>query len=168
VEIRGMAERKSRPEVEIIDLPNVLKEKVGSGDGTLDLEAITRAEAALGELQEEWHDWLNEDVGHLLAAYGRLRQEGLSKETLDALHRAAHDLKGLAPTYEYPLIGRIAASLCDVLTHAGEVATALPVLIEAHVDAMRAALHEDIRDAMHPQGDAIVKALAELVRKRIG
>jgi hypothetical protein len=33
---------------------------------------------------------------------------------------------------------------------------------------MRAALREDIRDDMHPQGAAIIAALAELVRKRIG
>lgn len=164
-----MADRNAQPEVEIIDLPNVLKEKVGSSDGDLDFEAITRAEVALGELQEEWQGWLNEDVGHVLVALARARQENFSrKDTLDVLHRAAHDLKGLAATYEYPLIGQIAAGLCDVLTHAGTAGRALPVLIEAHVDAMRAAIREDIRDAMHPQGEAIIAALAELVRKRIG
>lgn len=162
-----MAEEDARPQVEIFDLPNVLKKKVGSGDGAFDLQAITRAEAALNELQEEWQNWLNEDVGHLLAAYARLREQGASKETLKDLFRTSHDLKGLAPTYEYPLIGHIAGSLCDVLTRADQ-SKGLPVLIEAHVDAIRASLHEEIHDDTHPQGAAIVEVLADLVRKRIG
>ena len=42
----------------------------------------------------------------------RIRAEGLTPETAENLYFRAHDLKGLGATYGYPLVTRIAGSLC--------------------------------------------------------
>ena len=57
-------------------------------------------------------------------------------EARNALLRTAHDIKGQAPTFNYPLIARVAASLSRLI---GELppSTAIPLtLVDAHVNAI--------------------------------
>jgi hypothetical protein len=75
------------------------------------------------------------------------------------LHRRAHDLKGLAPTYGYPLVGRICASLCKLT---GEEYPNIKVpdsLLKAHVDATKAAVVGKVVGADHPVGIALATEL---------
>lgn len=163
-----MADDGDGAEVEIVDLPNLLKEKVGPGDAAMDLDAIARAEAALDGLRDEWQGWLEQDVAALLAAQGRFHREGYSDAVAEDLHRTAHDLKGLAPTYEYPLVGRIAASLCRALIRSTGTGGPPRAVVDAHVDAIRAAIHDGIRDETAPHGAAVIAALSALNDKQLG
>ena len=87
----------------------------------------------------------------------------MTPATVESLYLRAHDLKGLGTTYGFPLITRIAASLC-ALTEDAEKRTRAPmVLVDAHIDAIRAAVRDDIRDAAHPVG----KLLAEELERRV-
>src|ERR1700733_1085098 len=51
--------------IEIFMPPNILKAKVGSAIGGIDMAAIKRAEAAVETLKVEFQDWLASDVGAL-------------------------------------------------------------------------------------------------------
>ena len=74
------------------------------------------------------------------------------------LFRAAHDIKGQAATFGYPLVAPVADSLCRLIEHTPEV-TRLPLrLIDQHVDAVRAVVHRNTR------GD-VGKYAAELAEK---
>jgi hypothetical protein len=94
--------------IELFMPPNMLKAKVGGGTGGPDMAAMKRAEEAMEELKNEFSDWIAQDVKTLTAA--RARYAAIpGAASRDALLRAAHDIKGQAPTYNYPLIARVAA-----------------------------------------------------------
>jgi chemotaxis protein histidine kinase CheA len=148
--------------IELFMPPNMLKAKVGGGSGGPDLAAMQRAEAAMEELKSEFSDWIAEDVKILTlsrAAYAA----SSSAETRATLLRAAHDIKGQAPTYNYPLIARVAASLSRMI---GElpVTAAVPLnLIDAHVTAIQV-IH---KNAMKDSGDKIAQALCAELDARV-
>jgi hypothetical protein len=122
--------------IELFMPPNMLKAKVGGGLGGADTAAMKRAEAAMDGLKGNFAGWIADDVKKLTDARTRYAR------TPDAAHRAAllraaHDIKGQAPTFNYPLIARVAGSLSRMI---GELSpqTAIPVaLVDAHVNAIQ-------------------------------
>ena len=122
--------------IELFMPPNMLKAKVGGGRGGPDLSAIKRAEDAMEALKSEFSDWIAGDVKKLIAARARY-SDSPDADTRAKLLRTAHDIKGQAPTYNYPLIARVAASLSRMV---GELppSTDVPLhLIDAHVNAIQ-------------------------------
>lgn len=103
---------------QVIRPPNPLRAKVGGGFGGIDANAIARAEEALKAMSAQFGQWLNDEVVRLDKAQSDIRSQGYTPETAEALYFRAHDLKGLGTTYEYPLVTRIAASLCRMLDDA--------------------------------------------------
>jgi hypothetical protein len=147
--------------IELFMPPNMLKAKVG-GEGGIDVAAMNRAELAMEELQSEFPDWLAADVKKLTGARARY---GLAPDddSRAALLRAAHDIKGQAPTFNYPLIARIAGSLTRLI---GELPprTAFPAaLVDAHVDA----INEIHRLAMQDTNDETAQALCAELDMRV-
>jgi hypothetical protein len=136
-----MANNK-RP-IEIFMPPNVLKAKMGSGK--LDLSAVKRAEQAIDSLKSEFTGWVIHDVSRLVEA-GQAYVKQSNEETLADLYRAAHDLKGQATTFDFPLISRVASSLC-MLTDDTVYGLPLPLnLIEAHIDAIKVIVRDNLKD----------------------
>ena len=153
---------------QMIQVPNTLRLKVGGAGrlGALDPSAIAKAEAALKSLSGNFSQWLQDEITKLEAARQAIRGEGVSAETMEGLYLRSHDLKGLGATYGFPLITRIAASLC-VLTDDPEKRTQAPMaLVDAHIDAIRAAVAQDIKTEDHPVGRALAEALEAQVAAR--
>ena len=144
---------------QVIPVPNTLRLKVGGRLGALDPNAIAKAEAALKSLSGNFAQWLQDEVVKLEAARQRVRAEGVSPETMESLYLRAHDLKGLGTTYEFPLITRIAASLCRLIDDKEKRLTASMVLIDAHIDGVKAAIRDDIKTEDHPVGKILVQEL---------
>ncbi len=134
----------------------------------IDQDAIDRAEQALKGLSANFDLWLKDEIRHLAAARDHLR--GISgedlPEALDELFRAAHDLKGQADTFGYPLITLTCASLCQLI----ETAKDMPDidlarqqrLIEIsghHVDTVRAIERKKIKARDHKLGQALISTL---------
>lgn len=122
--------------LELFMPPNMLKAKVGGGAGGPDLAAIQRAEKAMEALKSEFSDWIAEDVKKLMAARARYSSTP-DAEARATLLRTAHDIKGQAPTYNYPLIARVAASLSRMI---GELPADAEIglhLVDAHVNAIQ-------------------------------
>jgi chemotaxis protein histidine kinase CheA len=146
--------------IEIFMPPNMLKAKAG-GTAGLDLAAIKRAESALKTLRTEFSMWIEADVARLMDC----RNAFAAKKNADArgdLYRAAHDLKGQALTFEYPLVARVASSLCKLLD--APQTNAPLALIDAHVDGIRVI----VRDKMKATGDKIAMVLAKELETRVG
>ena len=130
--------------IEIFMPPNVLKAKVG-GSGGLDDSAVQRAEVAIEALKVEFAGWIIEDVNRLTDMRKDYERE-TNDENLANLYRAAHDLKGQATTFDFPLVARVASSLCK-LTDDTSYGMKLPVtLIDAHVDAIKVIVRDQIKD----------------------
>lgn len=72
----------------------------------------------------------------------------------------AHELKGLAPTFGYPLIQELAASLCSLVDEDRLPLQQRLPLIDDHIDAIRTLAEKRIRAAMDPVGRALVGQLA--------
>jgi len=148
--------------IELFMPPNMLKAKAGGGPGGLDMAAVKRAEQAMETLKSEFADWLAEDVRVLVAARTRYGEQP-DAASRAALLRAAHDIKGQAATFHYPLIARVAGSLSRMIGDLPENA-ALPLsLIDAHVNAILV-IH---KQAMQDTGDKIALALCKELDARV-
>jgi HPt (histidine-containing phosphotransfer) domain-containing protein len=148
--------------IELFMPPNMLKAKVGGGLGGIDMAAMKRAETAMETLKSEFGDWIADDVNALIAARARYAKTP-DTGARDALLRAAHDIKGQAPTFNYPLIARVAASLSRMI---GELppAAAIPLsLIDAHVTAIQV-IH---RSRMQDTNDKTAQALCAELDARV-
>lgn len=148
---------------QIINPPNTLRLKVGGRLGGIDAAAIARAEAALKSLSDQFGQWLNDELVKLDAAVAAVRAEGFNTQTAETLYFRAHDLKGLGSTYGFPIVTRIAASLCKMMDDAAIRLQAPWALVEAHVDAIKAAVRDDVRDADEPTASALVGVLESKV-----
>jgi hypothetical protein len=143
---------------EVIQVPNMLKLKVG-GRGGIDMAAIAKAEAALKSLSGNFAQWLNDEIVKLEAARQEVRAQGLTAETVETLYLRAHDLKGLGATYEFPLITRLSASLCRLIDEPATRLSAPMFLVDAHIDAIKACVRDDIKVDTHPVGKVLAAEL---------
>lgn len=149
--------------IEIFTPPNMLKAKLGGTVVGLDMAAIARAEAALESIKSEFAGWIGTDIARL----GECR-DAFAKDPNTAgrraLYRAGHDLKGQALTYEFPLVARIAKSLCQLL----EESDAAPLgLVDAHVDAVRVIVRDNVRDDSNPTAVALACELEARVAEQL-
>ena len=143
--------------------PGGLKLRVGGRLGAIDPAAIAKAEAALKSLSGNFAEWLQDEVNKLDAARQRIRTEGLTSETAENLYLRAHDLKGLGATYEYPLVTRIAGSLCKLIDDPAKRSDAPMFLVDAHIDAIKAAVKGGVQTDTHPTGQQLVRELEQQV-----
>ena len=146
--------------LEVFMPPNMLKAKVGTGG--LDSGMIRRAEAAIDELRGEFADWIVDDVSRRVERRDTYQAES-NLATLGELYRASHDLKGQASTFDFPLVARVASSLCK-LTDDATNGLELPLaLINAHVDAIKVIVREGVKDPTHQTGTVLAGELEKQV-----
>ncbi len=142
---------------EVITPPNKLQKAVSKislpGD-----DPVARAEKALVQLSSEFGAWMDAECERLDAARRAVRSAGFGKKTLEELFHAAHDIKGDAATFGYPLAAPAADSLCRVIEHTPDAKRIPLALVDQHVDAVRAIVREYAR----PDVESIA---AELTRK---
>ena len=151
---------------QMIQAPNALRLKVGGGRlGAIDPAAIAKAEAALKSLSANFAEWLNDELAKLESARARIRTEGLTSETSENLYLRAHDLKGLGTTYGFPLVTRIAGLLCRLIDDKDKRLGAPMPLLDAHIDAIKAAVRDDIKEEDHPVGKLLVEELENRVKE---
>lgn len=146
----------------VIVPPHKLKKAVTHAKGkvNIDMSAVQRAEAALEELKVEFGEWMNAECLRIDTARQIIHAKGLNPATVEALFMPAHDIKGGATTLGFPLAERIATSLCRLLQHAPEPARIPRGLIDHHVDAIRAVVREEVKDAHNPYGLELAERLS--------
>jgi len=137
------------------------------GNGSLDLSAVERAEQALENLKGEFAGWMNQDVSRLVEAGAAYAKQG-NVETLCNIYRAAHDLKGHGTTFGFPLISRIATSLCTLTDDTAYGLPLPPNLIEAHIDAIQVIVRDDIRDESNESTTVLAAELEQQVAEFLG
>lgn len=151
--------KKQQP-IEIFMPPNILKARVGGTAVGLDMAAVRRAESALANLKTEFEDWIVADV-QMLADRRDAFAAAPSRELQDDLYRASHDLRGQARTFEFPLVERVASSLCRLLD--GVKAETALTLVDAHVGAIRII----VRDRIRNHADATATTLVTELETRV-
>ena len=84
----------------------------------------------------------------------------MNDKTHDELFRAAHDIRGEAATFGFPILAGPADSLCRLLEHTPEHDRIPLALVDQHVDAVRAIVRE------YGRPDLVEMAKALTVRLR--
>lgn len=151
----------------VIMPPHKLKTAIlhTSEPGDIAMDPVEKAEEALATLKGEFNGWMQAECDLLESARNALHQRGPEPTTLSMLFRASHDIKGDAATLGYPLAGRLAGSLCRLLDHAPDRTRIPVILVDRSVEAIRAVVREQVRDAGEPTASEIAEQLAILVEK---
>src|SRR5947209_17140209 len=132
---------------EVIVPPNKLKkavEKVKPGT-RIAFDPVARAEAALAELADDFSVWMDQECLRLDAARNAIKASGITPANRDVLFRAAHDIKGQAATFGFPMVAPVADSLCRLIEHTPDPARVPLPLVDQHVDAIHAITHKNTR-----------------------
>lgn len=134
---------------------------VTDGEVAFDPGPIARAEAALAELSCEFGQWMQAECDRLDSARFKMKALDGSVIARRELFRAAHDIKGQASTFGYPLAAEAAESLCRLIEHTPGSTQVPLALIDQHVDAVRAI----IREAASEPGQTVAAALTATLRQ---
>jgi hypothetical protein len=151
---------------QIINPPNRLRERV-TGNGPISEEMLARAEAAVESLSGQFGELLASEIAKL----GRLYAEGVAAEPdrqialAKTIFEVAHDLRGQAGTFNYPLITRIGSSLCRFTENLTECDARCYEVIRVHIEAMDAVLHNGLHGDGGPLGEEIAGGLETAVKK---
>jgi chemotaxis protein histidine kinase CheA len=148
--------------IELFMPPNMLKAKVGSGGPGLDLAAIKRAETAMDGMRSGFADWAASDLEKLLNARAQFAGDGGSAARA-ALLRAAHDMKGQAATYDFPMIARVAGSLSRLIGEWDEKKELPLGLVDAHVSAIKVIYRDRVMDTSNKMAVALTGELEKQV-----
>jgi HPt (histidine-containing phosphotransfer) domain-containing protein len=146
---------------EVITPPNRLQKAVALTKPA-GFDPVARAEEALGRLAGEFSGWMNQECELLDEARQKVKAEGFAEETRDTLFRAAHDIKGEAATFGFPLAAPPADSLCRLIEHTPDMARIPIELIDQHVDAIRAIVREGARPDIADIAHALTRRLREV------
>ena len=148
---------QEQDEIEVFMPPNVLKAKVGNFSG-IDMSAIKRAETAMEQLKSNFAEWAQDDVRRLVEARNRFAKNP-DQESRAALLRAAHDMKGQAGTFNFPLIAKVAGSLAYLIHDLPDGKELSLTLVDAHVNAVQVIHKQNLTDMSNPVAVTLAKEL---------
>src|ERR1700760_1539753 len=155
---RGTGIMARQQPIELFMPPNMLKAKAGGGFGGVDLGAIKRAETAMDGLKDEFAGMAGGSIAPPLKPHAPYAANP-APASRAALLRTSLDLKGMAATFGFPLMARVAGSLAKLLSEAPE-GKPLPLkLVEAHVAAVQVIQRSNIT---MPDHKGTLALLAEL------
>jgi len=152
---------KKGAEPEFYFPPNRLARAIVDRNGPSLQEMEAEAEARLAESKDEYDDILNATILHMKTV---LANEEDSVERHRILYENAHDIKGQAALFGYPLVGNVAICICVAIMEVPEKLAAHEDLLQLHLDALqwafihqndekldaeKAALVHSLRDALH-------------------
>ena len=147
---------------EIIKPKVDLSKKIRILPSSSDFDPVAKAEQAMERLSSNFGTWMKDEVGKLQAAWQSFDTFDSKQEAVQALFRAAHDIKGQAHTMGYPIAGTIAGSLCHLIENVPEL-DHLPIeILEKHVQAIAAVVNEDAREEDNLVGKELAKNLSNL------
>lgn len=145
---------------EVIKPENKLRKYVSEKPpGTDDDDPVARAEAALAAISNEFGTMMDDECARLDQARRTVADIGFTPANTEALFNAAHDIKGQAATFGYPAVAAAADSLCRLIEYTPETNRIPGMLVDRHVDAVRAIYRE------YARSDA--KELARLLTQRL-
>lgn len=160
-----MAEDK----LEVINPPNTLKQKVGTGGpGAVDLEALQRAEEVIIGMTDSYLNWVVEDLKKIDEAYTKLANaQGDGKEELEGVFQVSHDIKGQGGSFGYDLMTAIGNELCRLIEKIDIPSPGEIEAIKVHIDSMKLVIGEDMKGQGGKAGEKMLAGLQKVCDKLI-
>lgn len=154
-------------ETRVIHMSGMLRAKaaVRSSDASgIDEMSVAAAESAMKDLSGDFQNWMGDEVNRLIAAFEQFRDAKPQDRDVSNLFRAAHDIRGQASIFGYPIAGDVAGSLSKLLDKIEP--DYLPIqLIAHHVDSVKAVFRNNIRDYANPVATQIVHNLKKAIER---
>ena len=152
-------------------LPNNLKEKAAglgaSGPGELPLELLEEAEEQLQRSSLDFTDWALDYLRQLSElCRDALAKPGSRKKDFQEINLLSHELRGQGGTFGYPLITVLAKMVFDITYDGCRDDDNAVEIVKAHIDAMRAVIREKIAGDGGEIGQALLKSLEAVIKKR--
>lgn len=151
--------------VQMITPPHPIKMKVSGGGGPSP-EMLAKAEAAISKMSDDYPTWAADDVsklGKMIKAVDPASPD--AKEKLEECFRMAHDMRGQGGSFGYPLMTRIANSLCRFIEALPQIDKGGLAICSAHVDAMHAVIGNRVSGTGGEIGGQIAAGLETAVQK---
>ena len=159
-------------EVEAIKAPNKLKIKItgseSSGPGKIDEEAIAQADQFIEDMCAECPKFIGKAVDRLMMYWDEMKSTDDAEELQDLTNKVftqAHEVKDIGGMCGYTLISDFGESLRDYIKMTTLSHDAHRVIIQAHVDVIRIAGRELIRDDGGPQAQELKTMLRTAIEK---
>ena len=122
-------------------------------------------EAIVERLAAEYLAKVEQHITAITAAHDEARHSTTARPgAMRRIAKIAHDMKGQGGSFGYPIMTEIAASLVAFCRNTNNPSNEQLVVLEAHADAMRAALTADLRGDIGPEGKALLASLANAER----
>lgn len=141
------------PTVRVFNQPNLLKSRAAEPGGKSFEDLVQQGDQVVAEHHTDYRDVANSDLMELRTLVDRIKAAPEeSTAQLKGLFRIAHDMKGQASTFGYPVITSVADSLCRFVEKIEE--TGRPVtdnvqivteIVGLHLDALRLLLQHDVK-----------------------
>ena len=154
------------PQFEVIAVKNTLKKKALIDGNPKDAisRATQKADRAMQQLSHQFPQWMKTESKRLYAIRQEIDANGPSEILLDRLFTCAHDIKGQATTFGYPVAAMVGKLLADLIERAPEPCKIPLPVIDQHVDTIRAIVAQDLRGVGNVQTKNIIAGLHVLDR----
>ena len=151
---------------QLITPPNLLKAKVGSGDGRkgIDAEAIRQASQAIQGMAEEFEERVTLEIAMLMKLSHDLDNDpSRAPNIASKVARVGHEISGQCATFGFELITEVGASMCRYIKGLRSPEHLNGDVLRAHADAMRAVIKNHVKGDGGSVGAELVESLGKLV-----
>ncbi len=159
---------KAETLVEFLHPVNKLKKKVGEGATGFEAGIFIRATEVIKNLAVSYIEGIApKDLRELSVTFQALQHfPDRSKENVAKLFAQAHEIKSGGGSYGYPLISRIADSLCKLTEGMGAPEKMDMMLIKFHIDSLHVVVRKKIKGIGGEIGQLLIEGLEVVVAKR--
>lgn len=156
--------------VEVIIPPVSLADRVVKDSGPDLRTIIADVEAGIETMKQDYDAELAADLAVLDGALAEFKATSgeVRADAAAALYRAAHDMRGLAGSFGYPLLTGIASSLCAFIDRTDDDLAPHIQVVELHLGAMHAVVANKVTGGGGKQGRALLESISALVTKALG
>ncbi|MFP4313428.1 MAG: hypothetical protein ACLFR0_03780 [Alphaproteobacteria bacterium] len=167
----------NKQEVVIINRKNRLKEKVVkdtanasmSAKGTLDKEAIKRAQKVIDDGQDSYKQELKDNLQNLVICWTNIKN--LDKDDPEIIsskkdfHRLANHIADVAGTFGFDLMAYFGKSLRDFNDNLRVDDKNHLIIVQAHIDVMLVAFQQNLKSADTPEAKELIKTVSQAIQK---
>ena len=137
---------------------------VDNGDRKMEA-VLARAQAAVADLARNYAGNTLTDLDRCVALLKTAREDPAARAaSVKELYGIAHNVKGQGGAFGYPLVTRIAHSLCTLVRQERDFSDADLGVVQAHLDALRLILVKDIKGEGGDTGAKLAARLENMVK----
>lgn len=136
--------------------------------GYIDPKAIKKAQASIDNQESSYAGEVEEVLVKLDSTWEDLKNEKDKKKTkvlISQLYNFANNVKDMAETFNYKLMGYFGQSLRDFCEKIDISNDAHHVIVQAHIDVMWVAFKHNIKDEGGPQAQELKSMLSQAIQK---